>query len=440
MRDKPTGGGVRAATRKLSSLPTCGRAVACVLAILAGSPLHAAAKCTLGKLAELPITMIGLRPTISAKINGVEAQFLLDSGAWYSMISSATMAQFNLKESPAPFGLRITGIGGSTAASIATVKTFTFADIPIRNVEFLVGGSEMGGEVIGLLGQNFLERWDVEYDLAKGVVRLLKADGDCKHTGLAYWLSGDQVMSMMDIAYTTPQRPHATGTATINGTKITAMFDSGAASSVLSLNAAARAGVRPDTAGAVDAGYATGIGRSSVKSFIAPFASFKIGDNEEIKNTRLRVADMDLNEGAMLIGADFFLSHHILISNSQHKVYFTYNGGPVFNLSRAATPGGAAVAADEPTDAAGFARRGNAFAGRRDFEHAIADLSRASDLNPGSAEYLHERGKVYWQTEQVAPAMADFDRALQLDADYLPARISRAQLHIENRLFVKSSG
>ena len=38
----------------------------------------------------------------------------------------------------------------------------------------------------------------------------------------------------MDIDSTTPQKPHATGTAYVNGTKITAMFDSGAATSVLS--------------------------------------------------------------------------------------------------------------------------------------------------------------------------------------------------------------
>jgi hypothetical protein len=36
----------------------------------------------------------------------------------------------------------------------------------------------------------------------------------------------------------------------------------------------------------------------------------------------------------MLLGADFFLSHRIFVSNEQHKVYFTYNGGPVFSASR----------------------------------------------------------------------------------------------------------
>ena len=41
----------------------------------------------------------------------------------------------------------------------------------------------------------------------------------------------------------------------------------------------------------------------------------------------------------MLLGADFFLSHRILVSNSQHKLYFTYNGGPVFQLDRGAVAG-----------------------------------------------------------------------------------------------------
>src|ERR1700720_4256846 len=138
----------------------------------------------------------------------------------------------------------------------------------------------------------------------------------------------------MDIGYTTPLKPHASGTAFINGTKIRVMFDSGASTSMLSLKAAARAGVTPDTAGTVDAGYSRGIGRRTVKSYIAPFSSFKLGDGEEIKNTRLRIADVDLDEGDMLLGADFFLSHHIYIANSQRRVYFTYNGGPVFNLSK----------------------------------------------------------------------------------------------------------
>jgi predicted aspartyl protease len=93
-------------------------------------------------------------------VNGTDARFLLDSGAFFSLISSATAAQFKLKESPAPYGFRIEGIGGSTGATVATVKQFTLAGIPLHNIEFFVGGSEVGSDAVGLLGQNFLEKGD----------------------------------------------------------------------------------------------------------------------------------------------------------------------------------------------------------------------------------------------------------------------------------------
>jgi tetratricopeptide (TPR) repeat protein len=380
--------------------------------------------------------MSGSRPTLTAKINGADAQFILDSGAFYSMISSAAAAQFNLSQRFAPVGFRVTGVGGSTSASIATVKEFTLAGIQLHDVGFLVGGSEAGSGTIGLLGQNFLEKWDVEYNLAKGVIRLMKAE-DCNHAMLAYWATAGQSVSTMDIGHTTPLKPHTTGTATINGAKISVMFDTGAWTSMLSLKAAARAGVKPDTAGVVPAGNATGIGRGSVKTYIAPFSSLKIGDNEEIKNARLRIADIALEEGEMLLGADFFLSHHIYVANSQHRLYFTYNGGPVFNLSKSASAGGTDAPEtknqdDEPADAAAFARRGAAFAGRRDFEHALADLTRACELSPKEPEYAYQRGMAYVENNQPIPAMADFDHALELNPDYVQARISRAQLRLRS--------
>ena len=33
---------------------------------------------------------------------------------------------------------------------------------------------------------------------------------------------------------------------------------------------------------------------------------------------------------SMLLGMDFLKAHRLLISNSQRRIYFTYNGGPVF--------------------------------------------------------------------------------------------------------------
>jgi len=415
------------------------------LAILVASAPAFAGSCMLGKMAEFPITMKNLRPLMTAKINDVDVQFLVDSGAFYSMISAASAAELKLATHPAPFGFYVTGIGGGTAAvSVATVKVFTLAGVPLRNIEFLVGGSEVGSGSIGALGQNVLHIGDVEYDLGQGFVRLMKPH-DCSKSMLAYWVNGTSLpYSVINIASTTPQNPNTTGSAFINGTEIRVVFDSGAGVSTLSLKAAARVGVKPDSPGVVYAGATHGIGRNTIPSYIAPFSSFKIGD-EEIRNTRLRIADIDLPNADMLIGPDFFLSHRIYVANSQHKLYFTYNGGPVFNLAGAKYPQAASEPAPDASpeeakqtsgnadDAADLSRRGTAFAARRDFDQALAALTRACELAPGNPAYLYQRGMVYWQMRKAALAMADFDRSLELKPDDFNVLVSRAELKLQSR-------
>jgi hypothetical protein len=84
----------------------------------------AIAACKLGKMAEFPITMANLRPLMTAKINDTDVQFVVDSGAFFSMISGASAAELKLPTRPAPFGFYMTGIGGGTASvSIATTES-----------------------------------------------------------------------------------------------------------------------------------------------------------------------------------------------------------------------------------------------------------------------------------------------------------------------------
>jgi hypothetical protein len=158
-------------------------ALVSLVAVFSSLPVHASnKKCQIGKVADLPITMNSLRPLIPTKINGQEAKFILDSGAFYSMISSAVAAEYKLKLSPGPFGLTVKGVGGTTEVQVATVKDFNIVGVDIKNVEFLVGGSDIGSA--GLLGQNLLEKFDVEYDLANGVIRLFKSE-NCEGTAMA---------------------------------------------------------------------------------------------------------------------------------------------------------------------------------------------------------------------------------------------------------------
>ena len=392
--------------------------------------------------------MNSLRPTIPVKINNGDAKFVLDSGAFYSVMSSATAAQYKLKLTPAPYGFRIMGVGGSADAKVATVKEFTIVGITLKNIEFLVGGSEVEAYA-GVLGQNLLEKFDVEYDLASGAIRVFRTE-DCEHTLLAYWLKPGQDYSSMHINTIDPANPHTVGIAYVNGQSIRVAFDTGAFNSLLSTKAAARAGIKPNSEGVVEAGYSGGFGRGRVKTYIARFDSFKIGDSEEIKNARLRIADLDLGFVDMLLGADFFVSHRIFVANKEHKLFLSYNGGPVFNLSKdtgAATTANAtepSVARDDGVqpstvapgaaeDAAVFARRGSASAARRDFVPALADLSKAIELSPNEPEYYFERANAYWANGQADLALADFDHVTLLKNDFWPAYLPRAELHLAQK-------
>jgi predicted aspartyl protease len=295
----------------------------CALLGASSLPLLSQAECKRAAL-DLPVSISGTRPLLDVKINHQNVRLLVDSGASFSVISEAMAAELKLKMGPAPFGLTMRGVGGATETpSVALAKPFTVANVDIPSLEFLVGGSEAGSGSSGVLGQNFLMNWNVEYDLAKGLIRIFK-DTDCSKQFLAYWDVQNQQATVTGIEKVTTRTPVAIGHAYINGEKIRVLFDSGASRSLLSLKAAARAGVKVDSPGVIDGGLTSGVGRRMVRTYIAPFTSFKFADGEEIKNARLRLADIDLDVD-MLIGDDFFLSHRILVANNQGKLYFTYN-------------------------------------------------------------------------------------------------------------------
>jgi len=414
------------------------------LAALASTPAAGEAACKIDRLAELPVTMTsGYKPMVSAKIDGMDAQFIADSGAFYSLISPGVAAAAGLHTYAAPHNFRLSGIGGETNASVAKVKDFTLAGLPIHNIEFLVGGSDFGNA--GLIGQNVLGLADVEYDLPHGVIRLMRSH-DCGGTDeLAYWVEKGGIFSMMKIMSLTEARFHTVGTVYVNGQALRATFDTGASRTMVTRKAAARLGVKPDSLGVIEARASRGLGRRIARSWIAPFQSIKIGD-EEIRNIRLFIADTELGEADMLIGADFFISHRVYVDNAAHRIFFTYTGGKVFdsNAHRDGEQPAAVAAADSavaaapqpvadagaPTDADGFSRRGGVYLAQRDFPRAIADFTRAIELAPKEPRLLVARAEAYVRSGRRALGLADLDRALAIAPASVDARIHRAQMRL----------
>jgi tetratricopeptide (TPR) repeat protein/predicted aspartyl protease len=410
-----------------------------LFALIAATPLLPAAgsaNCTIESV-ELPVYMSGLRPHVKAGVNGEEVSFLLDSGAFYSMIAPAAAERLKLPLRRGPDSLRVYGVGGRTESQVTRVERFTLKRTVFNNVEFIVAGNLPGGGAVGLLGQNFLGLADIEYDLANGLMRFHYPSAGCKSARLAYWARSQAVAEVELEDARGDYLPHLVGVASVNGARVRVVFDTGASVSILSTQAARRAGLTTDTQGVVSAGKARGVGNREIQTWVGPVRKFALGE-EQISDTRLRFGDIGLLDADMLIGADFFLSHRIYFAKSQGKVYFTYNGGPVFNVSRADEVAGELATGEAPTDSAdmstptsadGFARRAAAFAARKDYRSALADLDRACELEPAVARHFAQRGEMYLALGQASPALHDLTQALRLDPSDLGSWLSRAQLH-----------
>jgi tetratricopeptide (TPR) repeat protein/predicted aspartyl protease len=410
-----------------------------LLVITLAGPAVADTGCKIGQLAELPVTMSGTQPIVHALINGVDASFIADSGAFFNSMTPAAAAQYKLPLKMAPVGYYVSGVGGDSAPSLATVKEFTIFKVKFPNVLFVVVGNDFGSAA-GLLGQNLFRIADTEYDLANGAIRIMRPGEGCKSVGLAYWATSTP-SSQIDLARLSESQPHILGDVYLNGKKLRAMFDTGAGTSIVSLEGAKTAGITPTSEGVVEANAGYGIGQHFVRRWIAPFHSFKIGD-EEIRDFKLRIGDIGNSYSGveMLVGADFFMSHRIFVANDRAKLYFTYNGGPVFNLgvgskvaqsqdeSIAVASGGSVASAAQPTDAAAFSRRAMAASDRHDFASAVADLDRACELAPDDSDYRYQRGMAHWGNRQADLALADLDAAIKLKPDNAAALLARARL------------
>lgn len=320
-------------SRRLSAFLAC--------TLLAVAP-PARAACVLGRLAELPVEMRGSTPLVKARVNGREGLFIADSGAFYSMVTHSGAVRFGLKPHLAASESSVVGVGGTEETALAIADSFGFGGGEFHRVAFLLSAQDFGADVSGLLGQNLWRLGDVEYDLGGGAIRLFRPHDCVADAGLAYWAAGRPV-SELALSVSTPEFPHTSGVVLVNGVRLRATFDTGAAFSIVSLGAAARAGVRPTDKGVTDGGEVNGIGLHAVKTWIAPFESLTLGD-EQVNHPHLRIGKLETGD-EVLVGADFFRSHRVYVAAGRERMFFTYGGGPVFSLERRHDPAAPAPAA-----------------------------------------------------------------------------------------------
>jgi predicted aspartyl protease len=280
---------------------------------------------------------------VQVTLNGKPAWFVMDTGADASDMFGGAARAFGLSESTAD-GVKFYGIGGGQDAKLVIVSEFGLGAAKVKDVRLYSIGQSGSADFAGLLGRDFLGRLgDIEFDLAAGVMRFWRADR-CGNRSLAYWT---RTPALAELDHDDIEAPYIVKVR-INGKPVDAELDSGAGTTTVTPSVARQAGVPPEKYQS-EVRYLHGIGEGKVAAQIASFDSVAVGE-EEVKHTRLQVSDMfALNtehhtgsilatheplrdEPRMLLGADFLRSHRVLIAASQRLLYFTYSGGPIFEV------------------------------------------------------------------------------------------------------------
>jgi hypothetical protein len=352
-------------------------ALAAGLLLLSGREAHAA--CSFEKVAQLHVSVENNQILIPGVLQGKKVKFLFDTSSPASFIPAGAASRLRLPVSsfnqPAYLSV-LNGYVDPKDYSYGEVTHFTLDGAEIKDTVFRVFGSlesaNFGGpDTVALLGTDFWKGYEVDVDLPHTVITLFHAK-ECSGN-LAYWTNSYNVVDLQRYGARTSFG------IKLDGHDMSAVLDSGSPYSTLTDKAAATIGIKHDS-GAVIAAQETEPGTQATDLPSLLRVSYGLGldpiypniqsigfptmpeaapvsapwlarlnrlviDQETISPVNLRVVKTpqtrSLEVGSLtlandpvhydvLLGVDFLMTHHVLIANSQNKLYFNYVGGAVF--------------------------------------------------------------------------------------------------------------
>jgi predicted aspartyl protease len=317
-----------------------GRWVAGLLAtVLLGSA--AFARCSLERIASLPVDVTGNRPTIAGEYAGHPVKLLVDTGANVSFVTPTGAARLGLSVEAAP-GDVVYGVGGKERIGATWIGSLAFGQLRIRHVQMPVVRLPLaphGKAPDFVIGHDVFAQYAMELDFPDGKLRLWQPH-DCAPAQIVYWTQNYSMAKLEDAG---------TGvihtTLLLDGKPVSTTFDTGATASWITQRELDALAI-PTEAVERDATVLHGIDGQPIPSETVTLGTLALGDNETVRNVKLRVghlfardqrSTMDSRiprrfsgQPEMLIGSDFFRSHRVMVWFHASRMFFSYQGGPIF--------------------------------------------------------------------------------------------------------------
>ncbi|HEX4586094.1 MAG TPA: aspartyl protease family protein [Burkholderiaceae bacterium] len=308
----------------------------------ASSGAALAAPCQLETWGALDVHLRGRAPMIQGSLNGHAFEGLLDTGAFETTLFRGFAERASLDVHQIR-GAAIVGVGGKSAVYRTRANHLELGSSMVaENIDLdITWDSKTNANIDAVIGADLLFSHDLELALSSGKARLFRPVG-CGDSFLAYW---DKQASMVPMERVSSQDQRQMIIVQVNGTDLRALIDSGASRSLIDAKVAARIGIRDDAAEPADAGKLGGAGPRTVDYTVVAITQVTIG-REEIRDTKIAMAsifraafeDIPAPTGTriqkrpydMVLGQDFLMSHRVLCSITQKRLYFSYIGGKVF--------------------------------------------------------------------------------------------------------------
>jgi predicted aspartyl protease len=240
--------------------------------------------------------------------------FLVDTGGAVATIQKGQA--FNLQLPIISTDAELKGVAGTKLSTFTAVRKISLGGMVGSNLDVYID-PEMPAGADGTLAPDMMKHFDVDFDLMRGKLNLFSPK-HCKGQ-VVYWTHSGYVVLPMEVV----DNGHIQVPVTVDGAKFSALLDTGARSSIMSMRAAKALDISeksPDLKAHSD-------NDTRYKMYEYPFKQLDF-DGVTVTKPHIQVVSDNFLPGRtdMIIGITILRRLHLYIAYDEEKLYVTPAG------------------------------------------------------------------------------------------------------------------